>query len=223
MKLKNGLKKTFRKKRVFPRSRTNRGNKKMIYPVAPPNIQRACLKYNESYSNLIPTASYASYVWRPNCIYDPNYSGTGHQSMYRDQYFQLYSWVRCVAFTIQYKIVSDSDTPCEVVLCPIETNTGASYDQLLEYKGCKKGVCTKSKPCYLSMSFLVDRLLGNRKYTCLIDDLFKQSSAATLDGKATAWVQFSAVNRGAVGVNLFYNVSIKQYVQFSEPVNQSLS
>lgn len=206
------------------RRKPNLGNPKVVYPVAPPNIQRACLKYTETFSPQITTlAPSYQYMWRPNDVYDPNFTGTGHQAMFRDQMFSLYNWVRCVAYRITYKILTDSDSPVEVCLCPVESSTLVSQEALMEYKNSRKGWTTRNKPLTLSYSTLVDRHLGNRKYTALTDDLFKQPQGSALDSKATAWVQFSALNRGDGTTKIYLQVSIKQYVQFSEPTQQGQS
>lgn len=219
--IKKIIKKKIYRKKIYRKK--NAGNPRVRYPVAPYFRQRACLKYTETLKVPLTTlAPSYSYMWRPNDVYDPNYSGIGHQSMYRDQFFLLYNWVRCCAYKITYRIISDSQSPIEVCLCPVESGTTSPIESLMEYKFAKKGWVTSQKPMTISFSSLVDKHLGNQKYTCFTDDTFKQNTSA-LDSKATAWVQFAALNRGDGAVNLYTEVSIKQYVQFSEPIQQSQS
>lgn len=211
--------KTFRKR--------NKGNPKVVYPTSPPRIMRACLKYvdNKLISLTGPAPTNYS-VWRPNDTFDPDYSGVGHQSMFRDQFYSLYNWCRCIAYTHVIKIVSDSDIPTEVLFGPQESPTFTTHPAFSEAKWVKKCLVTRNKPYTMKLSFLVDRVLGNRKYTALTDDTFKQANNVSLSQAASCWTCVSVNNpniSGANTVNIYIEHSIKQYVQFSEPTQQTQS
>lgn len=220
------------RRRIRPRRKPLRAGRRVVtrrgrgrgYQVAPPRIQRLCLKYVDNKAYTLTAASpYLAYMWCPNDMFDPDYTGVGHQAMMRDQYYQLYNWGRCIAYKITVKLISDNVTPVEICLCPVESPTTVQHELLMEYKGARKSYLSSNKPLTLSYKSLVDVHLGNRKYTALIDDSFKQNTAV-LPQKAGAWVQMSAKNTtGAASVSFWYTVEIKQYVQYSEPLQQNQS
>lgn len=52
----------------------------------------ATLKYTESYVEVDPAiGSCGAYIFRANDVYDPNYSGVGHQPLSFDQYMAMYN------------------------------------------------------------------------------------------------------------------------------------
>lgn len=208
--------KYIKRKRLYRRK--NKGNRKVVYPVAPSARQRACLKYTDIwYFNLTGLAPTQQTMWRPNCLYDPFFTGLGHQSMFRDQFYAMYGYARCCAFSIYVRIMSDSLTPTEVVLFRYDVSTLPAHTDAREYKGSKKGFVTSQKPLTLSMSYLVDRFLENNKYTCFTADDFKQPAGSALPAIASCWVGLSSYNTGSTNVGLTYEFNIKQYCQFSEP------
>jgi len=213
LKPKNNPKRRYRRK-------YNKGNRKVIYPVAPPSKMRACLKYTDIwYFSLTQANPTGQTMWRPNCLYDPFYSGIGHQAMFRDQFYAMYGFARCCAFSVQVRIMSDSIIPTEVVLFKYDVSTLPAHTDAREYKGTKKGFVTSQKPLTLSMSYLVDRFLENKKYTAFTDDSFKQSAGSALPVNASCWVGLSAYNTAlsAATIGITYQFNIKQYVQFCEP------
>lgn len=206
-----------RSKRVY-RKRRNRGNPKVRYVVAPPFKQRVALKYTDIwYFNLTTLAPIGQSMWRPNDLFDPFYSGVGHQSMFRDQLYAMYAFARCCAFSVYVRVMSDSLIPTEVCLFKYDVSTLPFHVDLREYKGTRKGFVTSQKPLNLSMSYLVDNFLENRKYTCFTDDSFKQSGGSALPVNASCWVGLSAYSTGTGNVNITYQFNIKQFTQFTEP------
>lgn len=200
--------------------RRNKGNKKVVYPVCPPPNQRLCLKYsdciNYQLSSLQPTKIF---IYRPNCLYDPDYTGVGHQSLFRDQMFGLYQFARTVGFKITVKLVSDSLTPCEVVLYRMPDVGSTLHDTAREIKGARKGLLTSQKALYLNTFWLVDKFLENKKYTCLTDELYKQTPTAALPGDQSCWMGLSMKYLATSGtVNIYYEINIKQYSKFEEPI-----
>lgn len=50
---------------------------------------------------LAPTATHTSYSFRGNSLYDPDYTGTGHQPLYFDQYSEIYNKYRVMGCSIR--------------------------------------------------------------------------------------------------------------------------
>ena len=202
------------------KTRLTRYRKRRLRPyiVAPPPKQNVCLKYVETLTGQLTSVSaYSQTVWRCNDTYDPNYTSAGHQSMFRDQFFAMYSFSRCPAWSIYIKIMSDSNIPTECVLYPNDTFTTAAHTDAREYRGASKGFVTLNKPLTLKYRALTDRFLQNKRYTVFTDDKFKQGPSAALSDEATCWMMLSYYYTGSSSsVNLTWQISIRQYTQFSE-------
>lgn len=223
----------YRKKRIVKRStrvnrrrriRRNKGNPRVVYPVAPPPRQRICLKYADLVAQTLTSSiQYQQFLFRPNDVFDPDWTNVGHQSLFRDQMFAMYSFVRCVAFNFSVIISTDAFTPVEVILYRNDTSTASSHSVAREYSGTKRALVVAGKPVKLSMSSLVDRFLQNRKYTVLTDDKFKQPENSSLGATESCWIALSYYYPGGSSANVFAQWNIKQYCQFSETKQVSSS
>lgn len=213
----------YRRRRFLGR-RPNRGNPRVVYPIAPPPRQRICLKYADLVAQtLTSSVQYNQFIFRPNDMFDPDWTNVGHQSLFRDQMYAMYSYARCVAFTFSVIVSTDAFTPVEVLLYRNDTSTASSHSVAREYSGTRRALVVAGKPVKLSMSALVDRFLQNRKYTCLTDDKFKQPENASLGSPESCWVGLSYYYPGGSSVNVFAQWNIKQYCQFAETKQVSSS
>jgi hypothetical protein len=64
----------------------------------------ATLEYSDVVKFTSTSSPYAGYVFRGNSMYDPDFSSTGHQPLYFDQFMQTYSHylVKSVTITLQF-------------------------------------------------------------------------------------------------------------------------
>lgn len=216
-------KRPYRKAARKPLAKTRR-RKKLGYATNISKSQRVCCKYTEPINVQLQLSN--AYTWgytfRPNCSYDPNFSGGGHQSMFRDQWFQLYEFTRCVKFMFKLVIFTDSDSPIDVVMVPTTTSSPIAFEQATETKGARVRTIQKYKPLTLKISSYVDRFMGNKKGTCLSDDAFKQGNSALSD-KASCWIQLAAISRTSTTSNIWARVYLCQYLSFVEPIYQNQS
>ena len=60
----------------------------------------------ESLLTLAPGAAVASYVFRGNSLYDPDYTGTGHQPRYFDQLTPIYGRYKVLASSIKVELIN---------------------------------------------------------------------------------------------------------------------
>lgn len=190
-----------------------------------PDTMRVALKYTEpiNYSLAVGNAYTFFYTFRLNDCYDPNFSGGGHQPMFRDQWYSLYEYARCLGFKFQLTVYTDSDVPIDVHLVPTSSSTTIAFEQALETKQCQTRTIQKYKPCVLRFNGFVDRFLGNRKGTYLTDDTFKQPVSAALPDKATCFMQFGAISRASATSTIYMRVQHVQFLSFTEPLYQNLS
>lgn len=64
------------------------------------------LKYVDSHTLGDNTASMASFTYRCNSIYDPNYTAGGHQPFYHDQFAQIYQNYKVVKMAFNLRALS---------------------------------------------------------------------------------------------------------------------
>lgn len=77
-----------------------------------PNSMKFTLRYCENVTIPNHNAGSGPYVFRMNSLYDPNYTGTGHQPRYRDQIAQIYSKY-CVITSKAYIEILSSGTSAD--------------------------------------------------------------------------------------------------------------
>lgn len=192
------------------------------YPTNIPEVQKVALKYSELFNVQLAAGNLYTwnYVFRPNDLFDPNFTGVGHQAMCRDQWYQLYSAARCIGFKFKFVIYTDSDSPVDIMLTQTDSSSTISFEPAVEWKGSKVRTLQKYKPVVLYYNGYVDQCLRNRKGTCLIDDTFKQTSGVPLDAKSSVWLQMGAISRASSTANIWTRVHLVQFVRFMEPIWQ---
>lgn len=214
--LKGRTTKTYRKRRTAIR-------RPFSVNIAP--ITRVCLRYNEpvNYSLAVGNGYTLAQVFRPNCLYDPNFTGSGHQGMMRDQWYQLYEYGKCMGYSYKITVMTDSDSPIDVHLTPTTTSATIAFEQATETRGSRMKTMQKYKPVVMTHKAYVDRSLGNPKGTWTRDDLFKQSAGSPLVDKASVWLQLGAISRASTTANVWIRIQLLQYVAFVEPIYQNQS
>lgn len=108
-----------------------------------PDRIRTKLVYCERYSIAGAGAGIsAAYAWNGNSLYDPDYTGVGHQPLYRDQYAGLYNKYKVNGCKIEIWYSSYSATgDMQVILLPDSAplTSGTTISQTLEQKGSTTG------------------------------------------------------------------------------------
>jgi len=184
-----------------------------------PTLYRSILNYHETstitYSVSNPTSSV---FWKLNDLYDPNISGTGHQSKFSDQLYNLYQYGRCLGYDVTLKVVSDSEIPMEVAFGPLTQGTITSHDSFCEDKMIQKRIITNNTSASFHYKSYVDTHLGNPKGTAFRDDIFKQTRGSPLGDLAACWFCISAKRIYLPEVKfgtLYFSLSFKQFTVFS--------
>ena len=72
-----------------------------------PPLMKVDLHY-ESLVTLMPGAAVASYVFRGNSLFDPDYTGTGHQPRYYDQLTPIYGRYKVLRSAITVEMINGS-------------------------------------------------------------------------------------------------------------------
>jgi hypothetical protein len=100
----NNRKRVNRKRYVEPRpvSLTLSANRSGF-----PDRFRTTLKYSEIVQ-VNPSQPFRNQVYRGNSVYDPDYTGAGHQPLYFDQYMLIYERYRVLGSKIIVKFINNS-------------------------------------------------------------------------------------------------------------------
>jgi hypothetical protein len=83
------------------------------------------MRYCDTVPITSTSGSLAKYIFRINSLFDPDYTGTGHQPLYRDTYAAIYELYAVVSANVKVTIVNMADVPvhCGTVF---EDDTSAS-------------------------------------------------------------------------------------------------
>lgn len=215
-------KKIFKKKTL--RKFKKRISRKIKIPTAPAQHTMLKLTYYEELS-LTPVAGYASYIYRINDLYDPNLTGVGHQPLYRDQMFLLYSYARVLGAKITVQFTPNTGIPVTAILAPIQSGTADTvYQTAMERKGAKSTTLngyqsSKTLSCYSSSDFY----FGQKKGYTMLSSSFEQTPNSGLASANSMWYQI-LLHDLSTGANLVYvRVKLEMFARFEQPIQQSSS
>lgn len=109
-----------------------------------PRMQK--MRYVQDVALTMTAGATSKYEFRANSIYDPDYSGGGHQPMRFDQMAAFYADYVVVAskITVRHMGAGGSNAPYKIALYLNDTNTGAitSINDLIEQGRCRFKVTT---------------------------------------------------------------------------------
>lgn len=91
-----------------PSSRSRRTESRPFETGFPPRT-KVKLVY-EDLITLAPGTTYSSYIFRGNSLFDPDYTGTGHQPRYFDQYSAVYDRYRVLSSKCEIEMINGSPT-----------------------------------------------------------------------------------------------------------------
>jgi len=207
-----------RKKRPYKKK-----NYKSVIPTAPANHTLVKLRYTENILMTSTVGAVQSYIYRINDLYDPNYSGTGHQAYFRDQLFAMYQYGRVLWASIKITVITDTaTTPCYVVLGPAQSGS-ADTDMATasERKGSKEAYVNANQVATLKVGSSVDYYFGQKKGAALADTAYVQNATSSLSTGDLMWYQILVRSMNGTTQNFYVKVDIEQITRFESPLQQS--
>jgi len=84
------------------------------------------LRYYDTYAITVTTGSLGKQVMRWNSTFDPDFTSTGHQPLYRDTFAGIYDHYAVVSATANIKIISTSATAALVVGCVTDDDSSSA-------------------------------------------------------------------------------------------------
>jgi hypothetical protein len=179
----------------------------------------------EDTESITSTNNYASYVYRGNSVYDPDYSGVGHQPTGFDNLATLYSRYRVLSSDITISALNNiGTTPAVAVIVPnTEILTYTNANEFKESLRARKtttipvagyGTRTVRHRCSSGAVLGLNRTEAYNEGT---------ASEVTTNPVHLWYWNVVAVNMLSVGVNLTIDVRIKYRVEFFDKINPGLS
>jgi hypothetical protein len=99
-------------------------------PIGYPDRVKTTLLYGDT---LVISGSASQYTFRANSLFDPDFTSTGHQPFYYDQYISVYEKYRVYAAKICIRVLNSASTPSTVVCIPAsQIPTITSLNQAME-------------------------------------------------------------------------------------------
>jgi len=214
-------KRTYPKKKPYKKKRYTSMYKNI--PSAPANHTMVKLHYSENIRLDTLLGSIGSYVYRINDLFDPNFSGTGHQPYFRDQMYALYNYGKVLSASIKLSLLTNvSLAPAWVVLTPLQSGTfDSNLETASERKGSRECYINSQVPQSLYCSSTVDYYFGQAKGTTLHDTGYLQNSTTALSvgNRMNYGIGFQSLD--ATSMSVYAKIDITQIVRFEQPVQQS--
>lgn len=208
-------------------NRRKKASTAMSIPTAPSAYYLCKLKYCENFQfNISSLTPMVNRVFRVNDLFDPNFTGVGHQPFFRDQLYTLYSRARVLSSKITVQFAPNSNQAVEVVLAPISDGAvDTDYTLLRERKGAKSTIVNLGALKYLSAVSKTSTALGVPKDTVLKDDRFIQYISGVLDVSATNYWQLGAnlMDPSGTACIVMTSIKIEMVALFSDVVQQTAS
>lgn len=171
------------------------------------------LKYCDQYKIDAIAGAMASHEWRANSIYDPDYTSTGHQPMFRDVYAGIYNKYRVLSSKITIKAVPyPGETHASVLYLDDSTGLGANISVIREQNMAKSEALVESqgKNNTISLIYSAKKVFGK-------DNDDETLSSVGSNPANQQLFQFATQNlNSANGTNCQLMVTIEYWVQFSD-------
>jgi hypothetical protein len=194
------------------------------FPLSPPPRFKCTLRYVQDFNHITAAASWLqSFTITANDTFLP--ITAGGQPLFRDQLFAMYTYSRCVAFSVRVQVIGNSATPAICLVGPI---VGGSADTTettaIERPGtqnCMVTNATNSK--MISYSSRVTDYFGTPPVV-IWNEAFAQTSAGSLPAGQSCQVQvITSSQKLAAATNVLLRLELLQHVIFETPVQVAAS
>lgn len=197
-----------------------------------PQMKNAVLKYAETVELTTGTTGLfgTQQVWQLASLFDPNYTGTGHQPYGFDQLAAEYRRYRVNAVKVQL-IFTDPGSDGLVAGAGLMASgfsnnlAGQSVDAIKERPNCQTRTVNASGKQYVIMNFYADlaRIEGISKKQYAGDMSSYSAPINQSPSQSPSIVTAVGSDRGASGITVMCRITIKYYAQFYHRIIQSQS
>lgn len=216
-----------RKSRKTGKRKSKRNASRRIpkMPVGIPNYMFARMRYTSVRQASVAATSDDTRYWRLNSVYDPDYSGVGHQVYYHDQYSAIYQTYIVYAVKVTMKVTCASSTANmyypAMCMCPYSgaAPSWSSFETMKEATKAQSRVLIPGQTVALFKAFYkINSIFGVPKLTVKTDDGFAASVFADPANVAYLVLRFQNQD-GATAVTYSADLSLTYYVKYFQRQN----
>lgn len=182
------------------------------------------LTYNEVVSQT--GATLATYTFRGNSLFDPNYTGAGNQPLGFDEISAFYQKYRVFASKIVAKYIPTGTPPTRIVVKPSNVvTTPATLDAAASTGGAKSRdvmpAASTSRPVVIKHFRTTAQILGVSKSAVMDEDFAALVSASP--SHTWLWQLTAGSLDGITNVSGYWDVRITYYCEFYDRNNLAMS
>lgn len=180
-------------------------------------------KYVDSYS-VSTTTSCNAQIYRLNSMFDPYYTGVGHQPFYYDQMTPLYN--RCIVYGVKVEIKASCGTNQSVIGFKTQADTSAiaSVSLALEKADVKYGLCNAGgQAIYLSRYYDINKLFGVSKQMVMNGEMDFSHDSANNPSRIWYLQIFAQHPDESTTSTSQYTVELTYYAKWIDRITQSQS
>jgi len=206
------------KKRITRRRRTNTLSLRSGSIISQQYITR--LKYSESFSLTYVSGIPNEYQFRLNSIFDPNYTGAGHQPLGHDQLATIYGRYRVFGCSYKLTIVPNNSTVEAITVVPTNSvTTFSTYDDAVEQRASKSLTTHVQDTCYLRGYISLPSVTGVTKTQYKTDDRFQ----ALFNTSPTEVIQLHIAGLSSSSTTKNYRIDMLFHVELFDPIQLTQS
>lgn len=160
--------------------------------------------------------SLVRHAWCANSVYDPDFTGTGHQPLYYDQYTAIYDQYVVLGSKITITF-ANRDTAKNAIIGIVGEDDGTASPTIDTLMECNNSISTILPPAgagtvELSLTFEPQEVFGVDAKS----DGFSQTSVGTSPTEAFYWVMFHVPTDGTSTQTCDCKVEIEYTVKYAE-------
>lgn len=224
MPFKQRTKKKSRKRRSTRQIRYTGSGLSKSYPIG------KSFKFHTKYVEFLSVDAAASvvgnYVFSMNGLYDPNYTGTGHQPLGYDQVMPLYDHYTVIGSRARVTFNNSSTSTPQVVCIALRDNTTTigNMDQIIENGMCRwtnVGSAGSGQECKtLTLNCSPSKFFGTN---VMVGDKYKGSVSSNPTDQVYLHISTIGSNQAVNPNPVYFTIEIEYVAVLTEPKSLSLS
>ena len=218
-------KRRFRKRMGKPRRTAKKGSKVNVNKALAPFAQRYITKMKYAETIFINAAGPQAYRWSLNSLYDPNFSGIGHQPHGFDTLATIYNRYRVI--NASYNITGVDQSGQYIVVCALPANEQVNALTVSEMRENPRAkFITQAPNAHLKTlkgNVYLPSLVGRNKSQYMADDRYQAVSTTSPNETALLNVYVQRLDQGSNTLNVPIQITIEYTVEWFDVKNLSQS